>query len=107
MKIDEVRLVIQETINELRKTGMLRQPDSAETKKLLQGYYDGTLSEDTQKKLEVVLESLRHDRYYKIIPLYYEKGLIIEDIAYTLAVDTSTIVRNKKRLLEAIYNGMN
>ena len=100
MTREEIKLVVSETVRELKKAGMIRNPGFSEVALRLRGFYQGV----PDGELKRIMEALKTDPYIKIIPLYYGNKLTIEDIAYTLAVDTSTIVRNKKRLLSKIYD---
>ena len=54
------------------------------------------------KMIEKALDDIRTDEYYDIIPLVYYHGLTTEDVAETLQKDTSTIYRNKKRLVKKL-----
>ena len=52
--------------------------------------------------IEKALDDIRLDEYYDIIPLVYYHGLTTEEVAETLNKDTSTIYRNKKRLVKKL-----
>lgn len=54
------------------------------------------------KMIEKALDDIRLDEYYDIIPLVYYHGLTTEEVAETLNKDTSTIYRNKKRLVKKL-----
>lgn len=54
------------------------------------------------KMIEKALDDIRGDEYYNIIPLVYYHGLTTEEVAETLNKDTSTIYRNKKRLVKKL-----
>lgn len=54
------------------------------------------------KMIEKALDDIRSDDYYEIIPLVYYHGMTTEDVAENLNKDTSTIYRNKKRLIKKL-----
>ena len=60
------------------------------------------ITADYVKMIEKALDDIRTDEYYDIIPLVYYHGLTTEDVAETLQKDTSTIYRNKKRLVKKL-----
>ena len=54
------------------------------------------------KLLEKALDDIRTDEYYDIIPLVYYHGMTTEEVAEEMEKDTSTIYRNKKRLVKKL-----
>ena len=102
-----VRLIVRETIEELKRTGLLQTVNEmayGEITNILYDYYkDGMCDHEISKALKV----LDGDPYAKIIPLYFCYGYTIERIAETFDVDVSTVTRNKKRLCLSIYNAIN
>ncbi len=56
----------------------------------------------TLRRIEHAVEPLENDPYYDIIYLKYIVGLPEEEIAYQMHCDTSTVRRNKRRLLERL-----
>lgn len=52
--------------------------------------------------IESALEKIKNDPYYDIIRLKYFEGLVNEAIADELGRDTSTITRNKNRLVSGL-----
>ena len=64
-------------------------------------YYQG---EEYSTKMSEALNELRNDVHFQIIPLYYQKHRTIEQIAAEMFIDTSTVIRNKKRLCLEIYS---
>ena len=98
-----VKHTVEETIEQLREAGLLRsvtdqayKDASAELKKF---YADG----ENRPDIESALAELKGDKYYKIIPLYFNYGYTIEEIAEIFQVEVSTISRNKKRLTLKIW----
>ena len=70
---------------------------------ILTNYYK---SNEKDNKITYAIQGIRFDPYFRIIPMCFEQELTIEKIAEELNVDTSTIVRNKKRLCLSIYNSI-
>jgi DNA-directed RNA polymerase specialized sigma subunit len=93
-----INTTINETIKELKKQGLLnldqyQRYDEAQAR--LFAYYQNDMQDEEITK---ALLRLQNDRYIDIIPLFYYAQNSIEHIASLYDVDTSTIVRNKKRL---------
>lgn len=93
-----INSTINETIKELKKQGLLnldqyQRYDEAQAR--LFAYYQNDMQDEEITK---ALLRLQNDRYIDIIPLFYYAQNSIEHIASLYDVDTSTIVRNKKRL---------
>lgn len=101
-----IRNIVQATITELIKGGLLKSADDlayAEIKTILTAYYNGG---EREAEIRNAIEALRDDPYYKIIPLNFGYGYTLEQIAEALEVETTTIVRNKKRLCLSIYRAL-
>lgn len=106
MKKDELNRVIRETVratlDELRRNGQLRPPDDkaySDIGRRLSAYFN---TDDQDEEITAALATVRDDRYYDIIPLYYAYHYTVEKLAEDYGVETSTIVRNKKRLCMAV-----
>ena len=54
------------------------------------------------KYIDKIIKKLEKDEYYPIIKLKYFKGKSIEEIAEILKKDSSTISRNKNRLINEL-----
>lgn len=54
------------------------------------------------RRIDRAVETLKDDPYYNILYLKYTEGLPEEEIAYQIHCDTSTVRRNKNRLLERL-----
>lgn len=103
---EEIRQVVSLTVKELMKEGMTKEFDDVifeETKRLLSYHFNEKYSEDVAR----VLNDIKTDEYYPIIPLHYGKGLTHEAIAEKMGREVSTITRNKKRLCKEIYKLLN
>ena len=97
MEAAEVQKIVKLTIEEMKKSGMLKElHDTAykEVSAALFQYYAGCKTEEIKKALQFI----QNDTYYEIIPMYYRNRMTIERIAEYFGVEISTITRNKKRL---------
>ena len=103
MNKEEVQAIVVMTITELKRQGMLKDRYSVilkETEPVIKDYF----RKRNNKELEGFLIDYSNDQYIDIIYLHYRDGITIERIAELLDKDASTIKRNKKRLIMAIYN---
>lgn len=99
-----IDLTIQRTMAEFKKAGLIKGADDAaysDVSEILTEYYKG---EAKDVKITYAIQGQRFDPYFRVIPLYYGDRKTIEQIAEELGVDTSTVMRNKKRLCLSIYN---
>ncbi len=99
-----IDLAIKRSIAEFKKSGLLKGSDNAaysDASDILMNYFK---SGKNEANVTYAIQGLRFDPYYRIIPLYFEEGKTIEQIAEALGVDVSTVMRNKKRLCLNIYN---
>jgi len=53
-------------------------------------------------RIDRVLETIRDDKYFGIIPMRYWDGITFEDIALNFECDESTVRRNKSRLVNKL-----
>ena len=97
----EIKMIIREVIEELKRSGLMKMNDVnyAEISDILYEHYRG----HKDSKLERILQDLRGDPYYEIIPDYFGRGWTLESIAELFGVEASTISRNKKRLCIEVY----
>lgn len=86
---------IQKELESLKK--MTSKIDVSYVSDCLLNYY-----KTGQPDMSKYLETIRYDHYFEIIEMYYNKRYTIEQIAELLYRDTTTIVRNKRRLLERL-----
>lgn len=99
-----IREIVKETINELKRSGLLKSVTDlaySEVTELLKDYYD---SGERDSVIFKALHELETDTYFKILPLYFRYNYTIEQIAEVFDVEISTITRNKKRLCLDLYN---
>ena len=52
--------------------------------------------------IEAALERIRDDEYYDVIIMKYFEGATLDDMAFELERDPSTITRNKNRLINSL-----
>lgn len=100
----EVKRIATETFLELTK-GNLKYFENTAYKKgqeALTRYFN---QEASLKEREAIKE-IEKDRYFPIIGFCFDCGWTTEQIAERLSCDTSTISRNKKRLVIAYYNAI-
>ena len=99
-----IQATVQETIKQLKRSGLLRSVTDLAyheaTAMLREHYRDG----ENNTAVAAALKEVESDKYFKIIPLYFNYGYTIEEIAEVFDVEISTISRNKKRLSLNIYN---
>lgn len=94
---------VERTIETMRKRGMLKDANDlnyANISYALSDYYN---SGGKVEAITRALDTVKYDEYFEIIPMYYGDGMKIDEIARRLNKDSSTIVRNKKRLCLMIY----
>lgn len=93
-----IEATVAATIRQLKRAGMLKPASDTEYKEItdrLRRFYDGG-EEDPDIKAAVA--TVKQDKYYKVIPLYFSYHYTIEEIAEAFDVEVCTISRNKKRL---------
>lgn len=107
MLTDETKKDIEQLfdilIDKLKKNNMIRNISDSiyqDISSKLFGFYKYG---ETDVKMKNVLNELENDVYINIIPLFYKNRYTIDNIADLMSCDTSTVVRNKKRLCTAIY----
>lgn len=99
-----IQATVNETIRQLKRNGLLKSvTDLAyhEATAVLKRYYE---EGENNAAVAAALQELEGDTYFKIIPLYFNYGYTIEEIAEVFDVEISTISRNKKRLSLEFYN---
>ena len=101
--IKYIDMVVDKTVKALTKNNVLKNGDDtkyADISYMLIDYYQNG---QNVPKIESALESIKNDDYFEVIPMYYGDRLSISEVAKRMNKDTSTIVRNKKRLCLQIY----
>lgn len=119
MNEEEVKKIVQETVNEavlkFKKAGLIKDDEKSALKKteeLLRTYKDlsviepesGSATEVMLKKVEEAFEALEDDEYCGLIQMIYVDGMTREECAEFYGVEPVTITRNKKRLVEKMKN---
>lgn len=103
MTPDQVREVVKITLDELTQRKLIKDDYS-----VVLSVVDSKLTEFFNNKgdgngISYAINSLSDDAYIEIIFLQYRDGKTLEWIAEFMEVDVSTIKRNKKRLINKIY----
>ena len=81
-----------------------KKTSEEKTEALLRRYKQFTMADQLAAmklvaQIDMALQSIREDPYYRIIPLHYFNGLSMEKIAELMDSHIRTIRRNKRRLL--------
>lgn len=92
--MEVAREVARETVAELKRQNLLKDDSYFQAKEMIIDYYAGVGSEEVGK----AINSLSKDRFFKILPGTFRDGYTQEQLAVVFDCETSTIVRNKKRL---------
>ena len=104
MNTEQIREIVRLTLEELINNKVVKLDNYdyvlEYTSKELTEFFDNS---DNKPKVSAALKSLSDDYYIDIICLQYRDGKTIEWIAEYFEKDTSTILRNKKRLIYKIY----
>jgi len=103
---EEIREIVKITLDELSQRKQYRPADYSAVLRVidvrLYKYFRGA----KDAELRQVLNRVSDDPYIDIIYLQYRDGKTLEWIAEILDKDTSTIKRNKKRLIMSIYEAL-
>ena len=106
MTPEEIREVVRITLDELSQRKQYKPVNYSavlqEVDKRLYKFFRG----GKDSELRQVLNRISDDAYIDIIYLQYRDGKTLEWIAEILDKDTSTIKRNKKRLIMAIHDSL-
>ena len=107
---ETIRRIVKETIAELRASHMLTESgktDYEKTEDLLRNY-NYFLSSGKPELLRIIQEideamkAISDDSYYPLLIMYYFSGDTREDIADYFGTSTTTISRQKRRLVEKL-----
>ena len=97
-----VRQTVRETLQQLKKEGMLKSADDILYAEMTQRLFDYYREPGSDPALETALMKLREDDYFSILPSYFTRKASIEDLAGIYGCERSTIWRNKKRLIRLL-----
>jgi DNA-binding MarR family transcriptional regulator len=98
---EQIREVVKMTLDELTLRKLIKD-DYQSILKVVEGKLKNFFN-NRGDGISYVLRQLSDDQYIDIIFLQYRDGKTLEWIAEYMAVDVSTVKRNKKRLMYAIY----
>lgn len=99
----DIKTIVRATITELRQQGLLQENVKLclqVTGQRLKEYYKGK----TDTQLAEVLDRLRNDVYFEILPKYYKDGDTYETIAHDIHTSVSNVYHHKRRLCIEIYS---
>ena len=96
-----VRQTVRETLQQLKKEGMLKSADDILYKEMTQRLFD-YYRDGSDPALGEAIDKLKKDDYFDIIPRYFSRMMSIEDLAGAYGCERSTIWRNKKRLVRLL-----
>ena len=99
----DVKLIVRETIKELKRNGYLKRSDDIAYSEISARLFEFFKHPEGDPDIGNALERIKGDDYYNIITLYYRDRLTIDWIAEDFNCEISTITRNKKRLCLEIY----
>ena len=103
MADEEIKKIVNLTIQELKKNGLLKDYNNAAYSDVSELIYSFYANDKKDPAMSYAIQGLRFDPYYRILKLYFKEHLTVEAISEELGVDRSTVLRNKKRLCMAIY----
>lgn len=103
MDQSQIREIVKITLDELAQRNMLKDPYQDILKAVDKYLCDYFNNKAEGNGVSYALRQLLDDPYIDLIYLHYRDKRTIEDIAEYYEKDTSTILRNKKRLVKSIY----
>lgn len=99
----EIIELVSLVVDEFKKKNMLKKPSDSIYQDISQRLYGYYKYGESDPKMQNALSDFQEDIYFNIIPLFYKNKYTIDNIAEIMNCDTSTVVRNKKRLCMAIF----
>lgn len=102
MNTEQIREVVKVTLDELLQRKLI-ESHKFTLQAVDKSLYNFFSSKGNSKGIGYTLNQLSDDPYIDIIYLYYRDGKTLEWIAEYMDRDVSTIKRNKKRLINKIY----
>ncbi len=99
----ELETLMDVFITKLKQNNLLKNPSEGIYQDVSQRLYVYYKYGESDSQLKAVLNDFQEDIYFNIIPLFYKNKYTIDNIANIMNCDTSTVVRNKKRLCTSIY----
>lgn len=93
-----IRQTVRETVQQLKKEGMLKSADDILYAEMTQRLFDYYREPEKDPTLGEAIRRLSNDEYFDILPRYYSRQCTIEALAGMYGCDPTTIFRNKKRL---------
>lgn len=103
---EEIRLIVRITLDELSQRKQYKPVNYSAVLQVVDSRLYKYFKGGKDAELRQVLNRVSDDPYVDIIYLQYRDGKTLEWIAEIMDKDTSTIKRNKKRLIMSIYEGL-
>ena len=94
MEEHDVRMIVKMVISEMLDQDLIQKDDYVIAVEMINKHFKGEFNSDVYE----AIKSLRGDKYYEVLPLYFQNGFTLEKLAEEFNCETSTISRNKKRL---------
>lgn len=104
MTPDQIREVVKITLDELTKRKIVKDDYTYILKTVEKKLKDFFNNRGDGNNISYALNQLLDDPYIDIIFLQYRDGKTVERIAEILEVEGRTVLRNKKRLINKIYD---
>lgn len=99
----EIQSIVEMTVQELKRQGMLRDRYSIilrDTEPAVKDFFN----HKNNKKIEAFFRDNSDDPYIDVIYLHYRDNVTLGEIASILDKDESTVKRNKKRLMIKLHD---
>lgn len=103
MKDQQIKEIVNETLEQLLKGNMLKYNDLIIYERVsaqLKEYYKSATPDE---RITIALTQLRSHAYYDVLEMYYKDNMTLEQVAEAMYCDISTVVRNKKYLCLKIF----
>lgn len=108
MTVDEIKKIVSLTVDEMIQRQLLyTNRDYRHILKVVDAkLYTFFSHKGKCPEIGTILRSLSNDPYIDVIFFQYRDRLTMEEIAEEFGKDVSTIKRNKKRIVTAIYKAL-
>lgn len=103
---ERIKEIVKDTVLEMRRNGLLRRADDVAYSEISSQLFEYYKDPDAYPELQPILEIIKGDMYFDILPFYYRERYTIDVIAEVFGCEISTVTRNKKRLCLKVYNAL-
>ena len=104
MTPEQIREIVKITLDELTQRKLIKNNYQNILRIVEKNLKDFFNNKGNTRKIGYILRQLSDDQYIDVIYYHYRDHRTLEYIAEALEKDVSTIKRNKRRLITAIYN---